>query len=130
MSDRETLFLYRREQAFTTLAEAGKMCELGFSSRTIVNRAYYSMFYMVLALFLKKEIAIATAKHSGIMSMFDKEFVLPGILDRNLSKSLHRMFDRRMEYDYKDYADPSMDDAREAVGSARIFIDALDLLAG
>lgn len=99
MNDRETLFIYRREQAITTLSEAQRMIEMRFSSRTIINRAYYSMFYMALALFLKKEVQVTTSKHSGIMSVFDKEFILPGILDRNLSRSLHRMFDRRMEFD-------------------------------
>ena len=126
MSDREALFMYRREQALTTLSEAGKMHELGFSARTIINRAYYSMFYMVLALFLKKGMATTTSKHSGIISLFDKEFILTGIFDRNLSRLLHRMFDKRMEFDYKDYSEPSITDAREAVDGARSFIEAVD----
>ena len=81
---------------------------------------------MVLALFLKRGIATTTSKHSGIISLFDKEFILNGIFDRKLSKLLHTMFDKRMEFDYKDYSEPSVTDAHEAVDGARFFIEAID----
>lgn len=128
MSDREELFAYRREQAVTTLAEAEKKLSAGFSARSIVNRAYYAMFYMVLALFLKKDLLITTSKHSGVMSIFDKEFVLTGKVGRAHSKALHKAFDRRLEFDYKELTMPSEEEAREAVRSARDFIETLQML--
>lgn len=72
MTDRETLFLYRLKQAEETLSEAQKMLEEGFSPRSIINRAYYSLFYMLLALFLKTGVNIKTSKHMGVISLFDK----------------------------------------------------------
>lgn len=75
MTDKETLFLYRLNQAEETLIEAEKMITNNFSPRTIINRAYYSMFYALLALFLKTGINIKTSKHIGIISLFDKEFI-------------------------------------------------------
>lgn len=129
MSDKETLVAYRREQSLVTLAEAERMLEGGFSGRSIVNRAYYAMFYMVVALFLKTGVQTTTSKHSGVISVFDREFVLTGKVDRSHSKALHRMFDKRLEFDYKDLVSPSAEEAREAVESARRFIDAIDRLA-
>jgi len=128
MTDSEALYQYRREQALTTLDEAQRMLEGEFSPRSIVNRAYYAMFYMVLALFLKKDVAFSTAKHTGVMAVFDKEFILTGIIDRSHSKALHKMFDRRLEFDYKDHMTSSAQDAQEAVDTAARFIDAIDSL--
>lgn len=47
MTEREALFQYRLRQAEETLREAERMIEGGFSARTVVNRAYYSMFCVI-----------------------------------------------------------------------------------
>jgi hypothetical protein len=60
MTDRETLLKYRIKQAEETLADAEAMNEGGLSTRSIVNRAYYSMFYALLGLFLKENIILKT----------------------------------------------------------------------
>jgi len=75
MTDKEISFSYRLNQAEETLQDAKKMLEGDFSSRSITNRAYYSMFYAVLALFLKTDINVKTSKHIGIITLFDKEFI-------------------------------------------------------
>lgn len=51
MTDKDVLKGYRLKQAEETLFEAQKMLEGGFTPKTIINRAYYSMFYAVLALY-------------------------------------------------------------------------------
>jgi uncharacterized protein (UPF0332 family) len=43
------------------------MLEDKLSPRSIINRAYYSMFYGVLALFLKGDTKIKTSKHSIVL---------------------------------------------------------------
>jgi uncharacterized protein (UPF0332 family) len=125
MSDIETLFEYRLKQAETTLEDARKMLKAGVSPRSVINRAYYSMFYMVLALFLKTNLNLKTSKHSGVISLFDKEFVLTGKIDRIYSKILHSMFDDRQEYDYRELVEVSQDDAVSGVSRAEDFIDAV-----
>ncbi len=52
MTDTEALFHYRLQQAEETLIEAKKMADSKFSPRSIINRAYYSLFYALLALFI------------------------------------------------------------------------------
>jgi len=37
-----------------------------------------SAFYAVLAFFLSEDISIRSSKHSGVISLFDKEFILSG----------------------------------------------------
>ncbi len=123
MTDKEALFLYRFKEAEETLRDARKMIEGGFSPRSITNRAYYSMFYAVLALFLKRDINIKTSKHIGIISIFDKEFIKPGELDKRYSEILHDMFDARQEGDYKDFAEISIDDSKEHVMLAGEFLE-------
>lgn len=125
MTDRQTLFEYRLNQAEITLADAKKMLKEGISSRSVINRAYYSMFYVVLSLFLKTNLSMKTSKHTGVIGLFDKEFVLSGRIDRRYSKMLHSMFDDRQESDYKELIEVSEDDAINGVACAEEFIDAI-----
>lgn len=122
MTDRETLFLYRLKQAEETLIDAEKMLSGNLSPRSITNRAYYSMFYALLALFLKTGINIKTSKHMGVISIFDKEFVKTGNFDKYYSRILHEIFDARLEGDYKELIDISTEDAAEHVELARKFL--------
>lgn len=122
MTDEEVLFSYRLKQAEETLVETKKMIEGGFSPRTIINRAYYSMFYSLLALFIKSKVNIKTSKHIGVISLFDKEFVKTGIFEKYYSKKLHDAFDARQEGDYKEFVDLSIEDATEYVKYADEFL--------
>jgi uncharacterized protein (UPF0332 family) len=122
MTDRESIFSYRMRQTEETLAEAVKMLESGFSARSIVNRSYYAMFYAVLALFIHSNTPHKTSKHSGIIGIFNKEFIHSGKLDARFAKMLYDLFDERMELDYRDFAQVSEEDARNAVLSAQEFI--------
>ena len=123
MTDRETLLRYRIKQAEETLADAEAMAKGELSPRSIVNRAYYSMFYAVLGLFLKTNVTLKTSKHSGIISMFDQLFVISGKVDKQFSKSLHKMFNDRQVADYKELIDVSAVEADEAIKAARKFIE-------
>jgi len=58
------------------------------SVRGAINRAYYAMFYAVLALFLKMGINARTSKHAGVIAMFDKEFIHTGKLDVRCSNAV------------------------------------------
>jgi len=126
MTDRQVLFEYRLQQALTTLEDAKKMMREEISPRSVINRAYYSMFYMVLALFLKMNVNIKTSKHTGVISIFDKEFVLSGKIDKKYSKILHSMFNDRQEADYKEFVEISEDDAMNGVRYAEDFINAVN----
>ena len=122
MTDRETLFRYRIKQAEETLADAEAMTKGGLSTRSIVNRAYYAMFYALLGLFLKTNVIVKTSKHSGIISMFDQAFILSRKMDRDFSRSLHKMFNLRQVADYKELVEVSSEDAEDALKQATDFV--------
>lgn len=128
MTDRENIFRYRMTQTEETLAEAIRMLETGFSPRSIVNRSYYAMFYAVLALFIHSNTPHKTSKHSGVIGIFNKEFVHTGKIDARFARMLYDLFDERMESDYRDFAEVSEEDARNAVSAAQEFVSAIKLL--
>jgi uncharacterized protein (UPF0332 family) len=122
MTDKEALFSYRIKQAEETLLDAERMLEGDFSPRSITNRAYYSMFYSILALFLKSDVNIKTSKHIGVISLFDKEFIHTGKIDKYYSTILHKIFNIRLKGDYKEMVELSVEDAKEHVMLAREFL--------
>lgn len=77
------LVKYRLEQAEESLQSAGLLFD-NERYRPAVNRAYYAMFYAVLALLVTKNNSIS--KHAGVISLFDREYVKTGIFDKSLSK--------------------------------------------
>jgi uncharacterized protein (UPF0332 family) len=125
MTDVQALYEYRLNQAQTTLADAELMLKQSVSPRSIINRAYYAMFYMTIALFIRAGVEIITSKHTGIIGVFDREFIINGRIDRKYSQMLHNMFDDRQEFDYKEFTDVSNKDAEKAVRHAREFIEAI-----
>jgi uncharacterized protein (UPF0332 family) len=58
---------YRVQQAQESLDEARFLLAGGKSTRSVINRAYYAMFYAVLALLVYEE--FSSSKHSGVLSM-------------------------------------------------------------
>ncbi len=125
MTDKEALFTYRLKQAEETLSDAERMLQGGFSHRSITNRAYYSMFYVLLALFLKADINIKTSKHTGVISIFDKEFILTKKIDKYYSEILHKMFNIRQKGDYKELVELTLEDAIEHIRLAKEFINSI-----
>jgi uncharacterized protein (UPF0332 family) len=91
------LVTYRLEQADESLDAARVLLEKRLD-RPAVNRAYYAMFYAVLALLATRK--QETSKHSGAISLFDKEFVKQGAFTKDFSRWLHEAFDLRQRADY------------------------------
>lgn len=125
MTDRESLLAFRMKEAEETVTDAERMLQNGLSPRSITNRAYYSLFYAVLGLFLKAGINAKTSKHAGVISVFDKEFIHAGKLDIRYSKILHKIFDARQTIDYKELAEVTLEEATGYVKAAREFVDAV-----
>jgi len=88
--------------------------------RPSVNRAYYAMFYAVLALLTleKKE----TSKHGGAIALFDRNFVKKGIFAKDFSRLLHDAFDLRQRSDYAALYRVSMNEAEKTLENARAFV--------
>ncbi len=122
MNYKKVLADYRLKQAQDTLRDAEAMLKSKLSSQSIINRAYYAMFYAVLALFIKNNIDLKTSKHAGVIAIFDKEFVHTGKFAKKYSKILHKAFEIRQEGDYKELVVFTQGDAGELVALAKEFL--------
>lgn len=99
----------------------GQLLRQGKFYKGAVNRFYYAMFYAVLALLITRQ--LGTSKHSGAISLFDQEFVKPGIFDKEMSMWLHSAFELRLEADYAELVEISAETAYECAQQATIFLE-------
>jgi uncharacterized protein (UPF0332 family) len=123
VSEKESLFLYRLTQSEETLKDALIIMNDCGSLRSVINRCYYAVFYSVLALFLKCNVSIKTSKHTGVISLFDKEFIITKKIDKKYSAIFHSLFDDRQEFDYREYSIVNEGDAKSAIADAENFIE-------
>lgn len=125
MSDRQVLQLaqYRIQQARDTLKEADILAQEQ-SWRGVTNRAYYAMFYAVLALTVVK--GFSTSKHAGVLAFFDRDYIKPGIFPKNLSKQLHLAFERRQAQDYGEFVISDETIAQDTLFHAVEFVEVID----
>ena len=120
MSDprKAELIRYRVEQAEEALRDAQALMD-NDSLRASVNRSYYAMFYSVLALLITRD--LGTSKHSGAISLFDREFKTSGIFSKELSDWLHDAFNFRVKADYRELVSVSKGRSEEILSHARSF---------
>jgi uncharacterized protein (UPF0332 family) len=117
------LVRYRLEQAQTAIEDARFLLEGNRSPQSIVNRSYYAMFYSALALLQK--IGKVPSKHTGVISLFDSEFVLSGSFPKELSKDFHKAFELRQVSDYRTIKPISIEKAKETFNRAEYFVKAV-----
>lgn len=122
--DIEALGLYRLEQAGHSVKDAALLLSNG-SYNASVNRSYYAMFYGALALLLLK--GKGSSKHAGVMSIFDADFILPGVFERKFSQWLHEAFNLRTRADYQDFFDATEKEATLTLDHAKQFVDTVNL---
>ena len=67
-----------------------------------VNRFYYAAFYAARALLAVRE--LDSSRHSGVISLFQKHFVKPGLVSTDKAKALPRSFEKRQKSDYGDFS--------------------------
>jgi uncharacterized protein (UPF0332 family) len=114
----------RMEQAREALGAAQILLDSGHSVQGVVNRSYYAMFYAALALL--QTIGKAPKKHSGVVSLFDTEFMLKGLFPKELSKDFHQVLDLRHASDYEPVVPVTEDVARTVLGKANAFVSQVE----
>ena len=108
---------WRLEKANKTFLEGDQLLNKKFYSGAI-NRYYYAAFHAARALLATKK--LDSAKHSGVISHFNREFVKTGIISKAASKTLSAIFSLRSEADYEDFRTFSLQEAKEARDSVRL----------
>ena len=123
-SYKEALIAYRMERAQQTLQTAQLLDEQNADTASVVNRAYYAIFYAALAMLAT--IGEETSKHSGVIALFDRHFIKTGALPKEIGKFLHTAFDMRQTADYEDKAEISREISRQILEFAKEFVKSIE----
>lgn len=121
--DIKTLVSIRLQQAAECLNDARILQSMETGNRTIVNRSYYAAFYSLLALL--QTTGKIPRKHRGAINLFDAEFIKEGILPKELSRSVHWLFNERNKDDYTSVEPVSLEDSQKALTIAEQFVQAI-----
>jgi len=113
------LIQYRLAQAKEAL-DAAELNLANALHRSAVNRAYYAMFYAVLALLAARQ--AETSRHSGAIAQFDQLYVKPTLLPKEFSRWLHDAFLHRQAADYGVELSVSRDEIETLLAHARDFL--------
>ena len=122
-SKRQELILYRIEQA----KEAINDVDLLLANERLqpaMNRIYYGMFYMLLALGLKYH--FETSKHAQLIGWFNKTFMKDETLSRKYGQILRDAFRNRMNSDYEAFVILTRDEVAAQFEQMKEFISVLE----
>lgn len=121
---KKALIQYRLERARETLKDARALFKQNGSPASIVNRAYYAMFYAALAMI--STVDEQTKKHSGVIALFDQHFIKTKIFPKEMGQFLRRVFDMRQTGDYEEEAELSKENVLQALEYAEKFIPTIE----
>ncbi|MDP2682606.1 MAG: HEPN domain-containing protein [Deltaproteobacteria bacterium] len=85
-----------------------------------VSRSYYAVFTAARAVLATED--MDSAKHSGVISLFDKHFVKTGKISSDASKIIHEGKEYREKADYADYPEITKEIAESELVKAERFI--------
>jgi hypothetical protein len=117
------LALNRIQQAEESLEEAEYLFDGIKSPRSVINRAYYAMFYAILALLIFEK--FGSSKHSGVLSYFNSHFVKTGKISKELGRAVNKAFDMRLRGDYREQAILTHEQVAPFLKLAESFINAI-----
>jgi len=122
-AEKKAIVEYRLERAQVTLEEARVLAENG-SWAGCLNRTYYACFYAVNALLLAH--GLSSAKHSGVRSLFNKDFVNSGMVSRESGSLYNHLFTNRMDSDYEDLIAVDQVDVTSTFQAAAGFLEEIE----
>ncbi len=118
-----SLIKYRVEQANNTI----RIVELLIQNDELnaaVNRIYYGMFYMLLAIAVKT--GFETSKHQQLIGWFNNTFIKEGILPKRLGKTISQVFKSRQISDYEAFVEFEKNEVQQLFDDMKEFITALE----
>ena len=110
---------YRMQRAYETQQDAKYLLEKE-SYNSAINRFYYAIFYAIRALLATK--GLDSSKHSGVIALFHKEFVKPGIIPKEIAKIPNITFEKRSDSDYEDYHVFTRSEVDDLAAKSEIFL--------
>lgn len=110
------LSIYRLNDAKEKLKGAELLLNNGLYKDSI-SRSYYAMLSATRALLAME--GLDSHKHSGVISLFNHNFVKTGAVSKDLGRLLMNAKDYREKGDYGDFIIASLEEAEEQLNAAR-----------
>lgn len=120
--DEQTVELakYRMQKAMEDLEVAKYVLEKNFIKSSL-SSSYYSVFHAARALLVFKK--LDSKKHSGVIALFNKEYIKTGLIKEKAKDILTKAFYVRIDSDYKDFYMASKSEAAEQINNAEYFLN-------
>ena len=112
---------HRLARARESFAE-GDALQAGGSLRGAVSRWYYSALHAARALLATR--GLDSARHSGVIALFQQHFVKEGLIAVDVARAFARSFEKRLNVDYADFSDITADEAARVRAEVAAFVDA------
>lgn len=114
---------YRLSRASQTFNDA-KILAKNKSWNSCVNRLYYSSFYAVTALLICKGFEAKTIIE--LKTIFFREFILTGIIEKEYGNLYSDLMDWRSEGDYADFTEYDEVTVAPLIGKTESFIEFIE----
>ena len=89
--------------------------------KSSLSSSYYSILHSARALLVFKK--LDSKKHSGVIVLFNKEYIKTGLINEKAKDMLSKAFYVRIESDYKDFYVASKEEAQEQIDNAEFFLN-------
>lgn len=120
-----TIIGYRLEKSTQAVKEAKDNAALGNWSLA-VNRLYYAVFYMALAINLKnKEVA---KTHNGTYNLFNRKYIATGVLSKEEGRLYRQLFSMRTTGDYDDLFDWGEEDVSPLIPDVMALLEKMRMI--
>ncbi|OQX82292.1 MAG: hypothetical protein B6D64_00740 [Bacteroidetes bacterium 4484_276] len=121
--NKAALIQYRIEQANNTIETVLLLIE-NDKYNAAVNRIYYGMFYILLAIAVKT--GFETSKHQQLIGWFNKTFIKEDILPKRFGKTISQVFKSRQISDYEAFVEFEKKEVLQLFEDMKDFIKTLE----
>jgi len=117
------LIEYRMKKAMETYSEIPILLDNNLY-RNAGNRLYYSCFYAVSALLLKKDYSPKT--HLGMRRVFSEQYIKTGLISKEHGTCFNDLYELRQTGDYDDFIEVTKEMVEDLYEPAKSLIDEID----
>jgi hypothetical protein len=126
-ADLEALVAHRLQKSEEALKAARIMVDKHMFTFAM-NRVYYSLYYAIQALLAKQ--GVSFSKHGQVKGYFNREFIKPGKLPKEIGRFYNKAFEYRQKFDYVDFVSPDQAMVSEYVETAKNVVSQIKLYLG
>jgi len=112
---------HRMERAEAARKEGDLLADQA-AFRGAVNRYYYAAFHAARTLLATRN--ADSARHAGVIALFQQRFVKTGDFSSDVARALPRSFEKRLSSDYSDFVEITQDEVVRIKSDVHSFVTA------